>query len=894
MLDFGSLNGLLRDRPTTAKSFQKESHSTQSDPRTQNPQPTSSMTLGDYLQSQGSSVDGINRQHETQPPSMSTEFPYSNLPFGYQPFMAPAMQAQAPMVPLAMFPDGSTLFSYNGINYRASWNGIAATLEPLQPLQQPVDQQYYPQAFQQGQYNSSYLNVVPQLPQASLSSMPLASATNIARPDLSKVDGTLQCEASNSKELSLKTELANLDKHLALYHYDIMPAERGSLIAQRRRLVEEIDRIRLSKEKPKHSIPIIAPAAKGMPATPVAQPTSGPNGLPEAAQSGRVAKGGALNKHLSPAAPAFVPRHASGIPSTSFDMRSASQQAHHQQVGLRVSSGATFLAPRTGPSDHIIVSPRTQKTAHNEVSSSSSVLDPSDPAMRVIDYEDIEYAGRYLYNWKKNSKAYCTTVAEFQEAVRRVREQARLYGCAGGQSKDPAYDAEQDLWWAICDRDPIPLPSEVPDHVAHPRPWNWNDSAFNYRRQQVNDDAVPGCQLARKSPRVIGWDPATTDKMKDVMDVSRSYFALKGRLPSVPFRDLVYDRDGNKRMIQSDTAAPTAYAATPKKAAPPARSPMATLLRGEVRPKPDSSALKEITTSELNVQPTGLAVNSPSRTVHEGQASNADSLSKKSPHTPEHKRIQRSFEASSVCSASRTSRPHLSARHKITKSKNTEIALHLHQAYVEDYPESPTLQGSRAAGKKVLTFQVNTTPSKLHTNPLRTGNIDVSTGSPILASALDPRMILGSSRSPAEEDFDSVWYHTPLDEVTKKYLDDMKAYNPYNVKYTDVRNHKVEAATYHRQGSDSSEPVTESKSPWGPEESTIPTTPGGRNRFGSMETHQRTGQHGVPKTAKVNIPSVSTIRAPIPHVNGNDPILPGFNTHSTIDSRELDAINVPR
>lgn len=46
--------------------------------------------------------------------------------------------------------------------------------------------------------------------------------------------------------------------------------------------------------------------------------------------------------------------------------------------------------------------------------------------------------------------------------------------------------------------------------------------------------------------------------MKDIMDVSRSYFALKGQLPSVPFRDYAYDRHGNKVKIEPEVTDPTA------------------------------------------------------------------------------------------------------------------------------------------------------------------------------------------------------------------------------------------------------------------------------------------------------------------------------------------------
>lgn len=858
------------------------------------------MTLGDYLQNQSGNVDGMNLQNAAQSGPMQTAIPFNNSPFGYQSFMAPAMQTQAAMVPLAMFPDGSTFVSYNGTNFRASWNGMNMTMEPLQPIQLPVDQQDYPQAYPQGYLNSSNLNIVPQAPLSSVPSAPLVSTTNNARPDTSRVDLSLQNHSQNGGELSLKTQLTNLDKHLALYHFDITPAERASLIAQRRFLVEELDKIRLSKEKPKHRIPIIAPAATGLPVTPGAQLVRGLNGSREAAQNGQTAKEGTVSKHLSPAAPAFVPRNFSNLTSTGFDMRTASQQANTQRFGMRAPSGSIIdSTPKTQNNadsttcmshpDRKGSFPKTQATTHNEQSSSSSVLDPSDPAMRVIDYEDIEYAARYLYNEAKDAKAYCTSVPEFQEAIRRVREQARLYGCAGGQSKDPAYDAEQDLWWAICDRDPVPLPSEVPDHVANPRPWNWNDSAFNYRRQGANDAPGSGCEHARNSPRVLGWDPATTDKMKDVTDVSRSYFAFKGQLPSVSFRDFAYDREGKKRVIQSDTAAPTAYAPPPNHMAYPSHSPVVGSRREEIGSSFDSSALKENSTSDLNIQPTGSASNAQPKHADNVTAHEVVSLPQGVPHTPERRCTQRSFEASNFQTITQIANPLLSTRHGV--AKNAETAHDPRQAYAEDDSETPAAGGIRSASKGAGTLQLKTTSSQIYLDPLPTVSSDLRIRSPMAADAWDPTTLPGPSWKPTDE-LDSIWYHTPLDEVTQKYVDDMKAYNPFKDKHANKNNHDVDAAKEHRQTSDSSEPVTESKSPWGPEEGTETTTPSVPNQFASSERHARAEERGETKTAIVNIPSATTIRAPIPRADSNNPFSMGYNAHSALNTREVNSVNV--
>lgn len=890
MLDFGSLNGLLRDRPVTAKSSQKESRSSHSNTRAQKGQAASSMTLGDYLQSQSGNADCMTIQQAPQLAPIQTAIPFNNMPFGCQPFMAPAVQTQTSLVPLAMFPDGSTLVSYNGMSYRASWNGTNTSMEPLQPLQLPADQQYYLQAYPQGYVNNSQYGTIPQPSHVSVQSVPMASATNVGRPALSESVLLPQNGTQGTDELGLKTKLTNLDKHLALHHYDITPVERASLVAQRVYLVAEIDRLRLNKTKPKHNIPIVAPTAPRLPVTPASQ-------LPLDPPKNQVSKGGTRSKHLSPAAPPFVPRTALNPSSASFGMRTTSQQSKHHDFDMPRASAEIDRASKAkdgAKSSHWMDHSENKPTLpvpgrkpHIETSSSSSALDPSDPAMRVIEYEDVEYAGRYLYNWTKDTKTYCTTVPEFQEAIRRVREQARLYGCAGGQSKDPAYDAEQDLWWAICDRDPIPLPSEIPDHVTNPRPWNWNDSAFNYRRQGNNQNPGPGCEQARNSPRVLGWDPATTDRMRDVTDVSRSYFALKGRLPSVPFRNYAFDQDGNKRLIQSDPAASTAHTAAAKDMKCLSNSPTAGSQRNGVGSISSSGGPKEMSTSDLNIQLTGPGLQAQSKPSNKEQALEA-------PRTPEHWRTQQSFGANHIDINTHLSRPNVSAGHRITDLTKVETTNGPRHAYVEEYPETPVVGGNHSASKATLTSYTKTTPIKAHMNSLSANRTKANTGSPLQTNVRYCAGLPGTEWNPTEEELNSIWYHTPLDEVTQKYLDDMKAYNPLKNKQAGEENHGVGAERDRAQNLGSSEPVAVSKSSWGPEEGATTTTPSGPNRFEPSEAHRRAEERGISRSAKVKIPNASSLQAPLPHVNGNIHSSAGSNAHNTIDSRNWNAVKVPR
>ena len=898
MLDFGSLNGFVQDRPATAKSLRKDSRSSQSNARALNPQAASSMTLGDYLRSQGGSAEGMSIQHAAQSSPMQTSTPFNNALFGYQPFTAPASQTQAPVSPFAMFPDGSTLFCYNGVNYRASWNGMGMTLEPFPPIPLPLDQQYHPQAYTQGHPGFSQHGLNPQLPQHLAASTPLASLTNLAQQDVSKFYAPIQGDAKTGDAFSLKAKLADLDKHLALYHYDITPADRASLITQRRCLVEEIDKIRLSKEKPKHSIPIIAPAAPGKTTTAAVQSNPATDDLREVVPNDQKAKGGTINKHLSPAAPSFFPRNTSILPPNSIGMRIASQQSKHERFGIPAASAGIASAPEakdsvksstwTSESENKVSNFKSQNGSHDEESSSSSVLDPSDPAMRIIDHEDIEYAARYLYNWTKDAKTYCTTVAEFQEAIRRVRVQAKLYGCAGGQSKDPAYDAEQDLWWAICDRDPIPLPSKTPDHVTNPRPWNWNDSAFNYRRQGACDAPGPECEQARNSPRILGWDPATTNTMGHVMDVSRSYFALKGRLPSVSFRDFAYDRDGNKRLTQSDTAASAAYATDPKTMTFPTQSPMVDPQRNDIGTSSGPGTRNDMDTSAFSIQRKPSVIYTHSEHAKKVEDSEAVSLQPKLPRTPEQSRFQQPLKAENCHSTTQTSKQSPLIGRVITSSKKAETAYAPHHAYIEDYPDTPVIGGMGSVSKAVQTPLTKFTPTKSRMNEIPSA----SNGSPVQSTVAHRADLPGSINRLTESELDSIWYHTPLDEVTQKYLDDMKAYNPFQNKQTDGNTLGAVAVTECHLNSDSPKPVIESKTSWGPEEGTIPMPCSGQNRVKSLSAHTTTEERGTAKTAKVKMPTVSTFRAPVPRIHcRNQP--PSGSKVNTLDSREVNAVNIP-
>ena len=672
MFDFASLNGLLRERSTASKPAQKDGQPTQkSQQQNIQTQILPSLGFGGFNQ-----ADNVANQQTLS--ADSTQLPISHHGgIGLPPSMTPLIQNPTALVPIAVFPDGSTLVLYNGTNYRTYWNGMNLVMEPLSAAPLSTEPQVFSVTLPQSP-ESIFMNHVDQPVRVPNLPMALGSATNESHAPLHRSNGSSQRQASGREE-DMRAQLSNLDKHLALYHYDITPAERTAFIAQRRHLVEEIDKRRASREQIKRTIPIISPitGASAVPGTKSGstrqENITGAQGTCDSSHKLAPAKEKQSIKCLSPAAQPFVPMSMQNSVPPDSKSRSSSEQIHRPKLEapragystLNIKDVATAAMNRKGK-----IAPAQQQNSpvisHRAVS--SSVLDPSDPAMRIVELEDIEYAARYLYNWGHEKKTYCTTVEEFQEAIRRVREQARMYGCAGGSSKDPAYDAEQDLWWAICDRDPIPLPTDIPDHISNPRQWNWNNSAFNYRRQGA-PSAGPACEHARSSPRLCGWDPTFTESMKDIMDVSRSYYALKGQLPSVPFRDFAYDRSENKVKIAPETTAPEARfgaARAPVRTSDSSESNMISPARQD-RPN-DSGALKNLTHNEVNGRPMGQPGNAQAKFSRKKNRTDGDATRP----TP---LLSEDDDPKGVhCAASATP---------------PQVARHLHQTRPEDSPGTP-------------------------------------------------------------------------------------------------------------------------------------------------------------------------------------------------------------
>ena len=396
----------------------------------------------------------------------------------------PAAPVSMSLIPVTTLEDGSTVSSCNGVYFRTYWNGIGTVVEPL-PLNTG-----HTSTGTQTEPNLPFAGNSLELPGSDVS-LPLQK-TGIRAPlrertNQSQESGSQsQIQNLEMQQTALNSKLHTLDRHMALHHYEISHEERTSFVNQRRALVEEMDKLRRLKDpRPRpQDLPILSNTAFARRASTRASSFSTRKGSHTAGAPPMPAKPSAVKikndtprKGLSPSAPPFIPS----------SMKIAMGKAPTVDTALATSLHKRTVAPSNSSElSHSAFAQQQQMLEAQRLHEHERSLDrdPIDPAMRTIHNSDVEYAAHLPNNGAAEGKIYCTTVSDFQEAVRQVRQQARLYGCAGGSSKDPAYDAEQDIWWAICDHDPIPLPPKTPDHVSHARPWDWNNSFFNFRTSQ--------------------------------------------------------------------------------------------------------------------------------------------------------------------------------------------------------------------------------------------------------------------------------------------------------------------------------------------------------------------------------------------------------------------------
>ncbi|MCJ1286358.1 hypothetical protein MMC26_005703 [Xylographa opegraphella] len=171
---------------------------------------------------------------------------------------------------------------------------------------------------------------------------------------------------------------------------------------------------------------------------------------------------GTNSKTLSPSAPSFVPG------SMDVSTPQKPRRGHQSSVANRDKSCE-------------VSSFKSHGTTQAAMSGRdwAAVINLNHPAGEIDD-ADMWYCEEAGFNDPTKPKKYCTTALEVAWVVKNVRQQAKLLGCKNGSSKDPEWDAEQDIRHAIFVlRRPIPLAPMLPEFVRRMCPWSWEDSIFN-------------------------------------------------------------------------------------------------------------------------------------------------------------------------------------------------------------------------------------------------------------------------------------------------------------------------------------------------------------------------------------------------------------------------------
>ena len=462
---------------------------------------------------------------------------------------------------MGILPDGAALISYGGAGWRSFLNGGQTIMEPLQ-VQTPFfpSVNYSTDPYTQMTIGAQIFSPFNTYPTAQHHGGNEVFGSSLCYPDtrLHQPDAINRSDDDSCLHDLWSSQLTNVDKHLALHGRELPQKEHETLVALRKQLVQGLDNLRLSKDNKtvSNSASLLAFASQGQsgwamhqdtkegPGTPFGMPLGerdgensptapitakktcfqpagqGANNRPQVPQT-------PTNRYLSPDAPPFIPSSNGKAMTNQTDKgrlwntivpqarRHGSDQINDSSsllVQAQIDLGKTRRSSRTSfmpvsnkePAPSTKLNSNTPRKGTRNVSSSEL----SAPEPIPIVYEDeARYADERHVNPIGEPKRYCSTVAEFQEVIRQVREQARLHGCAGGQSKDPEYDAEQDIRWAMADYDPIPLPGLTVDHIQNPRPWSWHDSVFNVRRMDniYGEEGIGPC----------AWDAEDSTSAKD-------------------------------------------------------------------------------------------------------------------------------------------------------------------------------------------------------------------------------------------------------------------------------------------------------------------------------------------------------------------------------------------
>ena len=426
---------------------------------------------------------------------------------------------------------GDLILAHGGLRYRLYWFRDRWNLEGLQPGPPTILQTQYTTPYQYEPYGvHSFPSTLPAMgiEQGMYSGNPVNYCGTV-HPNASPQARSCLLK---SRLKYLESELKTLDRYTALHLENLTADQNAQLFSMRKLLVEQIDQCRVTMSNlASHSMmdsdsgshvhqQALASHDVHIPNTP---PPSVSTLHRKSQTNGTLVKNNVNRadqsdshryKCLSPEAAPFIPKrtssayHISDIANFQENMmlsegRNGCTQTQDSNV-MRHQSISRFVGDHgSHNSSHSF---RTQippsKLEKEDENPNTSLL----PA---VTREQAEYVDRMGLNPANGQKLYCSTPEEFQEVIRRAREQATIYGCKGGSSKNPAFDAEDDIRWAMSECSPVPLPESIPDHISNPRPWSWSDSVFNVHSKQNFRSSLSTANLDGQPliyPNYTKWD----------------------------------------------------------------------------------------------------------------------------------------------------------------------------------------------------------------------------------------------------------------------------------------------------------------------------------------------------------------------------------------------------
>ena len=276
---------------------------------------------------------------------------------------------------------------------------------------------------------------------------------------------------------ALNADLRKVEKQIAAESHAMSSGQLSLLTARKRFLVERLDEIRKTINKINSCLQEVTAKREITPMVPLARnssentnPDIGPSAaLPERlmTNNGDATMGfHTSNKPLSPDAPVFVP--------------SGMLVSEH----LRSGQGKDILSASSLKSENMNTGIGVSSEPRGSAELVPDYLEPSKPKVLAV---DAAYSDEMGYNNPKAPKLYCSTPQEFSEVIEAARCCAKYYGCKGGHSKDPEYDAELDIRDAMQQKLPIPL--KKPGDPC--RPWDFKSSFFNVYSYNSSDWEAP-------------------------------------------------------------------------------------------------------------------------------------------------------------------------------------------------------------------------------------------------------------------------------------------------------------------------------------------------------------------------------------------------------------------